>query len=185
MRRARVLAPVLVAALALPACGSDEEGNPIPQSVARAIETQLDLIQNRVDANNPGACADIEENNADGTFAEVERQVASIPSDVDADVVDALQDSVDRLKELVNDECTQISEETETTPEQTETVTIETIPEETTPTETVPTETVPEEDLEELPPGQQKKQEKLGGEGGTEPGGGTGGGGVEAPGSGE
>lgn len=177
--RLRHLIPVLGAALALGGCGSDDEGEPIPRDTSAAIETQLDLIQNRVDAGNPGACADIEENNADGTFAEVDRQIESIPDDVDPDVVDALRDSVDRLKELVGDECDQISQETETTPEPTETVTIEEEPEETVPTETVPTETVPEGEEDggtEIPPGQQKKQEKDKGgplDGTGEPGGGV------------
>jgi hypothetical protein len=173
----------LAASLAIAGCGSDEEGDPIPQGVAGAIESQLDAIQSRVDAGSPGACEDIEGDDDSGTFAEIERQIEALPDGVDQDVADALQESVDRLKDLVREECAAIAEETETTPEQTETVTVpeETVPEETVPEETVPEETVPEETVPQDE--QQNEGEGQSEDGGTPGGGGGGGsGGVPAPG---
>lgn len=176
------LLPLALFAAFLGACGSDEEGEPIPQGIAGDVETQLELIQNRVDNGSPGACADIEKSDDGGTFAEVDRQVEAIPEDVDADVVDALRQSVERLKELVRQECDEISEKTETTEEPTDIPPVEEVPTITVPPETTPTETVPEDEQDggtEIPPGQEKKQDQGQGQGqgqfdsGGEPGGGV------------
>ena len=172
---------ILAAALAFGGCGSDEEGEPIPQANVTAIENQLDNIESQINEGSQGACDDITKPN--NTYEALQAAVEQVPSDVDADTRDALVKSVDRLGDLVEEECTSREAETETTPEETETVTIPTVTE-TVPLETEPTETVPEEDGEQLPPGQEKKDDKLGkGEGGgTEPGGGETGGGLSVPG---
>ena len=147
MTLARRTLLLLALAAGLGACGSDEEGDPIPQDVAEAIVTQLEAIGNRVEAEEVGACEDLEQNDDSGTFAEVERQLAALPNGVDADVEDALRQSVDRLRELVDEACASLEDtETETVPEDTETVEAPTITEEEAPPpETIPEETVPEE----------------------------------------
>jgi hypothetical protein len=147
---------MLVVAAGLAGCGGDDEeqGAPIPQQAASDIESRLAEVERRMEAGG-GACADIEND----TKPAVEQIVASLPSDVDPDVRDALQDSVDRLFDLTADQCDeQKGQETE---EEEPPVTIETEPEtETEPTETLPPETEtetapPETDTdEELPPGQ-------------------------------
>jgi hypothetical protein len=164
---ARLLAAsACAAALAISGCGSDEEGKQLPASASEALRTQLQSIQNRIDADSVGACRDITEGDSTNTDA-VNRILDSLPDDVDPDVRDATRDSFDRLFELVQDECTELEEQTdtettpdtdtETTPPQTET---ETTPPDTE-TETTPLETVPIE-----PPGQMKKDNGDGNGGG-------------------
>jgi hypothetical protein len=179
MRRGQLTMLALVAGLAAGGCGSDEEGEPIPQGVAADIEAQLENIQGQIDDGSLGACKDIKK--PGNTFATLRAEVARVPDDVDADVRDALAESVDRLGELVDDECSSREPETETTPE--ETVPEETVPEETVPEETVPEETVPEETVPEENPEPQGPPEETPGEGGGTPGGGGGGsGGLPIPG---
>jgi hypothetical protein len=161
-------------------CGSDDEdeGAPIPQQAAADLESRLAEVERRLDAGGEGACADIQ----DDTKPAVESIVASLPSDVDADVRDALQESFDRLFQLSEQQCDEEEgQETEAEPPpviETETETTETVPpeedeedeeddeEESPPTE-VPPETPPGQDGE-LPPGQ----------GGDNPGQGNGGGAI-------
>jgi outer membrane biosynthesis protein TonB len=174
MRRGYRTLLALAAGLAVVGCGSDDEGNPIPQASVADIETQLDNIQGQIEEGSLGACEDIKK--PGNTYATLQSAVDRVPDSVDADVRDALAESVDRLGELVDDECSsrEPEAETKTTPEQTETVTIETTPEET---ETVPpeTETVPPEEEapskeeEKKKEKQPKKTEGLGGESGGVP----------------
>jgi hypothetical protein len=174
---------MLVLAAGLVGCGGDDEeqqGAPIPQQAASDIESRLAEVERRMEAGG-GACADIEND----TKPAVEQIVASLPSDVDPDVRDALDQSVDRLFQLTADQCDeQKGQETEEEPPvtietepETDTETTETVPPETE-TETVPPETDTDEQLppdqEELPPGQDG-----GNSNGT--GGGDGGGGLFAP----
>jgi hypothetical protein len=150
---------VLVAGLA--GCGSDDEqkGAPIPQQAASDIESRLAEVERRMDAGG-GACDDIQND----TKPAVDQIVASLPSNVDPDVRDALQESVNHLFDLADEECdTEKGQQTETAPApepepETETETTETVPPETE-TETAPPETdtgeqtTPGQDGE-LPPGQ-------------------------------
>jgi hypothetical protein len=179
LRTATTIVLALAAGLAA-GCGSDEEGEPLPQGQATELLGQLDSIQARFEAGS-GACNDITEGD-DTNLAVVQRVLNSLPDDVDADLRDALTQSFDRLFELVREECAEEEPtETETTPTETETVPTE--PEtETTETETVPTETVPTEtettptetETEPgLPPGQGGEPP---GQGGENPGQGNGGG---------
>jgi hypothetical protein len=156
-------------ALAATGCGSDEEGEGIPPEAVQTLEGQLGSIERRVDA---GACQDVTEGD-DTDVDKVEQTINGLPSDVDPDVRDALEQSFQRLFQLVQEECrpTETETETETTPP-------ETVPPETTPTETTPPETTPTQ-TEEEPPGQQKpKKPKDGGQGND---GSNGGGGQQAP----
>jgi hypothetical protein len=168
---------VLLATGLATGCGGDEEpqGAPIPQQAANDIESRLAEVERRMEAGG-GACADIQND----TKPAVDQIVASLPSDVDADVRGALQDSVDRLFDLSEQECDeQKGQDTETQeepppPPETET--------EEVPTEPVPTQTeeepTTEEELppDELPPGQDGELPP--GQGGESPGQGNGGGAV-------
>lgn len=181
MRSRGTAALILVLAAGVAAgCGSDDEpeGAPIPPQAAADIESRLAEVERRM-AAGAGACADIQND----TQPAVDSIVASLPSDVDPDVRDALQDSVDRLFELTEQECDEEKgQDTQTQPElppETETQTEE------APTEPAPTETEeeppPEEDEEEvppeeLPPGQDGELSP--GQGGENPGQGNGGGAI-------
>jgi hypothetical protein len=150
-RRTATLILVLAAGLAA-GCGSDDEpeGAPIPQQAAADIESRLAEVERRMAAGG-GACADIQND----TKPAVDSIVAALPSDVDPDVRDALQDSVDRLFELTEQECDEENgQETEVQPEpppETET---------DTETDTAPTETLPEETEEEPPPEEEQPPEE-------------------------
>jgi hypothetical protein len=176
LRTPTTIALALAAGLAA-GCGSDEEGEPLPQGQATELLGQLDSIQARFDAGS-GACNDITEGD-DTNIAVVERVLDSLPDDVDADLRDALTQSFNRLFELAQEECTEeeptdTETETETEPEpvptETETTETETVPTETVPTET---ETVPTETEPAPPPGQGGEPP---GQGGENPGQGDGGG---------
>ena len=174
IRSRHLLASLCCAAAAAAGCGGDEEeGTPIPRGSVGELEQQLTSIQNRIEfardappAEAAGACDDIEEDNVPS----VDRLLARIPQDVEADVREALQDSFDRLFELAREECSELGQREDTTEETTPTETTPPPPVETTPTETGPTETL--EEGESGKPKKEKKQKKNQG----------GGGGQEAPG---
>jgi hypothetical protein len=141
----------LGACLAAAGCGSDDEkGDPIPADQVAALQGRLDETENRLANGSIGACQDI----LDDTMPEVGNILQTLPSSVDPDVRDALEQSFDNLWSMVESECqdrkpdepaqteTQTQPETTTTETQTETT-------ETTPPET-DTETAP--DQETLPP---------------------------------
>lgn len=175
---------ILLACLALAACGSDEEdpGAPIPGDRVQALEEQLDSVQSRFEAGG-GACADITGGDDPNTSV-VDQVLASIPSRVHADVRSSLRESFDRLFQLVEQQCEEEPPETETTE------TVETVepPPVTTETETVPTETVPPETQTQPPEEPQGPPETPPGqEGGGNNGNGNGnddGGGFGPPGEG-
>jgi hypothetical protein len=181
-RAITTLALLVVAGLA--GCGSDDEpqGAPIPQQAATDIESRLAEVERRMEAGG-GACADIQND----TKPAVDSIVASLPSDVDADVRDALQDSADRLFQLTEQECDE--EKGQDTQTQTQP---ELPPETETQTEEVPTEPVPTQTEEEPPPDEQPEEEQPPGQdeelppgqGGENPGEGNGGGAI-VPGEGE
>ena len=146
---ARALTFLLLAlAFAVASCGGDEEGKPLPSAQVQLLNARLDETQRRLDEGSAGACRDI----LDDTRPEVGKVIDSLPSDVDADVRDALVESFDRLWSLVEDRCREDEQDeqsqTETEPTQTEPTETET---ETTETETTTTETTPPA-TEELPP---------------------------------
>ena len=145
----RTLTFLLVAlVVVLAGCGADEEGKPIPQAQAQLLDGRLDETQRRLDDGSAGACRDI----LNDTRPEVGKIIDSLPSDVDADVRDALVESFDNLWSLVEDRCKEDEQDEqsqqEPEPEQTDTQPTET---EETPTETTTTETTPPA-TEELPP---------------------------------
>jgi hypothetical protein len=150
--RLRTTTTLLVLAAFAAGCGADEEGTQLPRATVSDLQGQLDSIQARFDFPDGGACDDITSGD-DPNTAKVDELIDSLPSNVDADLRDALRDSFDRLFELVDRECAQKTQEpdtgtvTETTPTETETTPTETTPTETTPTETTPTETAPTETI--------------------------------------
>jgi hypothetical protein len=160
---------ILVLVTGLAACGSDDEkkGDPIPQQAAADIEARLSEVERRMNAGG-GACDDIQND----TKPAVDQIVASLPSGVDPDVRDALQQSVDHLFDLADEQCdTEKGKTTETPPPTVET-TPETNTETTEPTETTPPETettLPDTGTTEQPPSGQDG-ELPPGQGGENPG---------------
>jgi hypothetical protein len=149
-------AAALVAALALSACGSDDEPEPsIPRENAEALVATLDEIRDNVDV---GSCTI-----ATGKVQELEGEIDELPSDVEDEVRDGLNRGAQHLLGLVDEQCDE--EEPATTTEEEPTTTEETTETEpaepTEPTET--TETTETAPPDEQPPGQQPGQ----GPGGT------------------
>lgn len=172
----------MAACLVAVGCGSDDEGKPIPASIADQLQTRLNEIERRFEFGN-GACGDIENDSRPA----VNQLIASIPDNVDADVRQALQDGFDRLFVLSEDECGQGEQaetdtdtdatptpEPEPQPEPTTTVTVPPDTTETTPPPQTQTQPAPPETEEQVPPGQ----------GGAAPGGGQGGNGGNGNGQG-
>jgi len=189
LRRATTILLCIAAAVAVSACGSDDEGKQIPQDSAAALASQLDNIQARLANGSVGACNDIVGGDNDPNTDAVSAQIDSLPDDVDGDVVKALRDGFDRLFQLVDDHCSSLEEDkqqtdTETTPP-IPTVT-ETVPETTTeppattPTTPTQTETTPQ-DNGVIPNQGNGGQGNNGGGGGNGNSGGSGGGAFQAP----
>jgi hypothetical protein len=152
-RTSTALLIALVAATAA-GCGSDDEkGSPLPEQAVVDLESRLDEVERRMTAGG-GACADITNDSAPA----VDGIIQSLPSDVDPDLRQALEDGFSRLFTLTAEQCDETKgQQTEPEPApqpepdtNTETVTIptETIPTETTPTipEQTPIEPVPPEE---------------------------------------
>jgi hypothetical protein len=143
LRTSTALVIALVAATAA-GCGSqDDEGSPLPEQAVVDLESRLDEVERRMAAGG-GACADITNDSAPA----VDGIIQSLPSDVDPDVRQALEDGFSRLFTLTDEQCDETEgqvTEPEPAPEPApETVTeTETIPPETIPTETTPT--IPEQ----------------------------------------
>ncbi|MBA2430233.1 MAG: hypothetical protein H0V55_10995 [Thermoleophilaceae bacterium] len=167
----KLAVPVVVAfAVALPACGQDEEPRGIPSRDAQYLIAQLDEAERRVQSR---ACIDARQ----GNLVRIERNVANLPADVNQNVRDALSESVDNLGTLIDERCREQPEPepeptpTETTPEPT---TTEPAP---TTTEEQPTETQeePEPDPEPDPDDGKDKGNGNGNGGGNGNGNGNGG----------
>ncbi len=168
---AALLAAVLVG-LALGGCGSDEEPRPIPTADAAFLLTELDETERRVNAR---ACSDAER----GNITRIQKRVDRLPEDVDADVLDALNDSVASLGTLIEDQC-----RPKPRPKPVETTPLPDLtpePEPTTPETTTPE---PETTTEEKPPPDDGKGDKDGGDDGGGGDKGDGGGGGEDKGDG-
>jgi hypothetical protein len=176
--RLRNLTPLLlvIAACVAVGCGADEETKPsIPVTATGEFLKRLDSVEARFNVGG-GACRDIPEDQR-----LVNDQIARLPSSVDSDVRNALQDSFDHLFDLTDEQCdegkgeqtdtntdTTETTKTQTTDTSTETDTTET---NTEPTDTGPTDTTPPDtDTDSLPPGQGGEPP---GQGGQNPGGGA------------
>jgi type VI secretion system secreted protein VgrG len=151
-------------ALLAAGCGSSHKGKQLPSSSVAQLKASLDSIQRRF-TQGDGACQDITEGN-DTDVSAVRTKIDNLPSNVDKDVRDALQESFNNLFQLVKDECNNTQTETNTTPSETTPTPTETVP---TQTETTPTETTPTQpNTTPTTPGKQKKDKKGGdGNGGS------------------
>lgn len=152
--RSRASTALLIALVAATAagCGSDDEkGSPLPEQAVVDLESRLDEVERRMTAGG-GACADITNDSAPS----VDGIIQSLPSDVDPDVRQALEDGFSRLFTLTAEQCDetkgqQTEPEPAPQPELDTNTETETIPAETIPTETTPT--IPEQPpIEPLPP---------------------------------
>jgi hypothetical protein len=150
LRTPTTLLLVLAAAFGA-GCGADEEPKPsIPAQAATDLDARLAEVERRMDAGG-GACNDITRD----TEPAVHQILAGLPSSVDSDVRNALQDSFDHLFDLTSSQCdvkkgqqtdtnTETTQtQTTTTETQTETTQTDTTPTDTTPTDTTPTDTTP------------------------------------------
>ena len=99
-RTSTALLIALVAATAA-GCGSDDEkGSPLPEQAVVDLESRLDEVERRMTAGG-GACADITNDSAPA----VDGIIQSLPSDVDPDLRQALEDGFSRLFTLTAEQC--------------------------------------------------------------------------------
>jgi hypothetical protein len=150
---------LLGACLAAVGCGSDDEGDPIPEDSAAALQDQLDNIQARLDNGSVGACEDILSGPRGPNVDSVNQTIAALPDSVDQDVRSGLQDGFDQLFTLVDDRCNELQDEadaqqdTDTSEEPPVVTETETVPPPETETEPPPeTETEPPPETETQPP---------------------------------
>ena len=152
--RLRNLTPLLLvlAACVAVGCGADEETKPsIPADAAANLMTRLGSVEDRFDFGD-GACRDIPEDQR-----LVNDEIARLPSSVDSDVRNALQDSFDHLFDLTDEQCDEgKGEQTDTNTDTTDTGSTDTTP--------------PDTNTDVPPPGQGGEPP---GQGGQNPGGGT------------
>ena len=143
MRRAvtRLAACLALAAVSLAGCGDKAPG------IARRDASELVglLKVAREQADNPEQCAPLL-----ATIRQIDAKVRSLPSKVDKDVRDTLENGVRNLAASAEQQCAQTqtvptTPTTPTVPETTPTTPTETTPTETTPPETTPPETTPPE----------------------------------------
>jgi hypothetical protein len=149
----------LVALAVAVGCGSDDEGEPIPQDSAAVLQDQLGNIQDRIDNGSVGACEDILSGPRGPNVDAVNQAISDLPDDVSEDVRSGLQEGFDHLFRLVDERCNDLRDEAESRqPTETKTETEaapEPAPPETdteTQTETAPPETDTETQTETTPP---------------------------------
>jgi hypothetical protein len=156
LKRTPLLA-LLAACLVGAGCGSDDEGEPIPQDSAAVLQDQLGNIQDRIDNGSVGACEDILSGPRGPNVDAVNQAISDLPDDVSEDVRSGLQEGFDHLFTLVDERCNDLRDEAESRqPTETETEAApEPAPPETdteTQTETAPPETDTETQTETTPP---------------------------------
>jgi cell division protein FtsN len=133
----RVLtALALVAALAVAGCGGDKKTIPNGDgaSLIRALRGARDLT------GDPQKCTQLQ-----AAVEDVQNRVSSLPSSVDKNTRESLQNGVNHLIDNAQSECAnaQTTPTTTTPTTTTPTTTTETTPTQTTPTQTTPTQTTP------------------------------------------
>ena len=145
MRLAKTTALIAcLAAAFLGGCGSsDDKGKQIPAATRVELDKRLNSIRGRFDFGG-GACADIAKDQAS-----VQQTLDALPSNVDTDVKNALNDGFARLFELTDSQCdAKKGQQTDTqptapTPPPVDTQTTESTP--TTPTDSTPQSTTPQQ----------------------------------------
>ncbi len=95
----RPLIALLLALTALfpVACGDDSGGRPLSRTAASELRAGLDSVKQEVDAGDCQAATD--------SALELEQRTADLPSRIDPDLRDALQNGVARLGDLVREQC--------------------------------------------------------------------------------
>jgi hypothetical protein len=129
----------------LPACGSSDDGKPIPTDQANQMIALVRLADKQ---SADGTC-----NGAQDKVRRAQAVLDDVPKSVDRKVRQGLAESLDRLNSLIQSECqrpqktqteTTPTDTTPTEPTQTQTQTeTTTTPTTTTPTTTTPTTTTP------------------------------------------
>jgi hypothetical protein len=132
--RSTLLALVLAGAAALAGCGGNGDPDPsISGAEARTLLGQIEEIQANVDVESLCVAAD----RTDNLIADVQE----LPSSVNSDVRQALENGANNLKLLLSGECENRTETTTTTETMEPTTTEETTTVETEPTTTERTQT--------------------------------------------
>jgi hypothetical protein len=173
-RRLTALAATLaLAALPLAGCGD----NPPGLSKKDAAELIRLLRKTQAASDNPEQQCDT----LLAAVAKLNERVAALPSKVDKDVRDSLQNGIKNLSDQSNSLCSQ--QKTPTTTATTPTTTVPTTPTPTTQTTTPPSQTTPPP-TQNPPPTQKPPPTQNPGSGGTGPGNGNGNGNGNGGGSG-
>ncbi len=150
MTRTLLIAAVGGALAVLSGCGDDDEGAPIPAANAQELDRLLDQVNDRIEARN--ACGDIREE----SLPALQTQLDQLPSDLDSNTRQTLEDGVAHLEDLVDEQCGEIQRDKErdrTESDTTETTT--TVPTDTTTdtqTDTTTTDTQTDTDTQTEPP---------------------------------
>jgi hypothetical protein len=162
----RALPLILLAVLVLAGCGS--KGKQLPPESAALLTRELGIVQAQV--NSGASCNAIR-----GTINRIENEdLPKLPSDVDGDLRDALNESFSNLGNLVESDC-QSNQPPATT---------ETTPPPTTTTEQTQTQTTPANTQTQTTPETKPKKNKGNGNQGDGTGAGNNSGGASAPGGG-
>ena len=166
---------LLLATLALAACGGDDKGQGIPQGTSSELLSELAAVENRLDQGSVGACEDV----IDESIPAIQKKLDSLPEKTDAELRTALEESVTNLRTLSEQTCDERRQEAEDR----QTTTTETTPPPAT-TETTPppttTETTPPTTTETKPKPEPKPKNNGNGNSGNGNGN-SGGGGAKAP----
>lgn len=164
LRRARKPLLVVVSAVLLAGCGSDDEGT-IPSGDADNLINLVNAVEEAVAEQN----CDFAEDNADEFVAAVN----NLPAEVDDEVKEGLREAGNRMTELSRDpaQCEPSGATGEDGPEESSTTSTTVEPETTTETTTSEEETTEEPPTEEEPEEEEDPADDGGGN--TNPGGGN------------
>ena len=108
LRTGRIALALALAAgaMGLAACGDDEDGT-IPPEAADALLSEVDTLQQNVEADQ---CS-----NAAASVLRLREQVDLLPKEVGEPTKDDLRDLIDNLQTLVSEQCEETEEPQETT----------------------------------------------------------------------
>jgi outer membrane murein-binding lipoprotein Lpp len=141
-RTSSIAIAAVIAALGLAGCGGDDDPEPsIPVDSASTLVSTLQRVQDNVDV---GSCLV-----AEREVQQFQSEVDALPSDVNQEVIEALQRGSQNLIGLLEEDC---EDEPETTTEETTTETTTNEPETTTEETTTEETTQPTEPTTETQP---------------------------------
>jgi hypothetical protein len=173
---------LLLATLALAACGGDDQGEGIPQGTASELLSELSAVEKRLDQGSVGACEDV----IDESTPAIQKKLDSLPENTDAELRTALDESFTNLRTLTEQTCDERRQEAEDKKRKTTETEAPPPPAPTEPTPPPVTETAPPTTTEKKPepkpePEPKPKNNGNGNGGGGNDGGNSGGGGTRAP----